>query len=165
MFSMFSYVSLCSCSMWYCKITIIARSKFSCAATRAEQKIATNLFNLFFWIFFLTILSYYLFIFMMMWIVNFNFDFLDSYSKISLNSIKSAYINNPIKHFPFSHQSEKKFFTLNCGFKLFHFRQNFKSVRKNFWELRVNGICNNLKLLQIDRKIRHSSHKYKHNII
>ena len=88
-----------------------------------------------------------------MWNVNFNFDFLDSYSNIFLNSIKSVNINNPISSFPFSYQFERNFLTLICGFKLFHFHQNFMSIRKKLWELSENAIRSNLKLLQIDRPI------------
>ena len=48
-------------------------------------------------------------------------------------------------------------FTLNCGFKLFRFHQKFMSVRKNIWELSVNAIRNNLKLLRINRPIHNNS--------
>ena len=48
-------------------------------------------------------------------------------------------------------------FTLNYGFKLFRFHQKFMSVRKNIWELSVNAIRNNLKLLRINRPIHNNS--------
>ena len=38
------------------------------------------------------------------------------------------------------------------------------TVRKNFRDLSVNAIRNNLKLLRIDRPIRNNSHKCKRNI-
>ena len=78
--------------------------------------------------------------------------------------MKSVYINNLIKLYLFLHQFESNFFTLNCAFKLFRFHQNFMSIRKNFWELSLNAIRNNLKLLLIDRAIDSNCHKCKRNI-
>ena len=70
--------------------------------------------------------------------------------------MKSVYINNPIKRFLFLHQFERNFFTLNQFFSL--------SICKNFWELSLNAIHNNLKLLRIDRAIDSNCHKCKRNI-
>ena len=47
----------------------------------------------------------------------FYFRFLDSYSNISLNSVKSIYNNNPIVF----NSVQKKIYTLTCKFKLLRF--------------------------------------------
>ena len=90
------------------------------------------------------------FIFLMIWIVHFNFNFLDSYWKISL-TISKPFTLKSSKTFPVF--TYKSFFTLNSRFKLFCFHQSVMSIHKYFCELSAKAVRKNLKLLRIDRPI------------
>ena len=68
-------------------------------------------------------------------LVSFTFNFLYSYSQFSLNSITNICTYNPVKVFSFSQRSDKNFFALDCGFKLF-FSWKFYVNLQNYFRLK-----------------------------